>query len=152
MEGGLPEGHFMRRNVCLVHGDRKSRAVRSVYDLVAFAAIGLPDGMPRFSADAKELSAKPSVKPMPPRSSRPSASVPRILRDSPARVYLLEPLVTGLVRRISFGRILPEGAGAKDPEDTIEHIAGLARRRSSSTRPSFGRREERLDARPVFVC
>ena len=63
----------------------------------------------------------------------------------------LKPTMTGLIRRIPVGQILPRGARPEDPEDAIEHVARIAPRATATVaaHPRLG--QERRENRPLGV-
>lgn len=63
----------------------------------------------------------------------------------------LKPPMTGLIRRIPFGQILPGGTGAEHPEDAIEHVPRIAPRTTASVATHAGLRQEQLENRPLLL-
>ena len=78
---GLNELGFMRRSTRYVNGDRKAR---NCHDLAPFTPLGLTDGSAPFLAGTNVPSMKHSARSIWPRAYRSSASVFRILTNTPA--------------------------------------------------------------------
>ncbi len=83
LEGLLDKRYFMRRSAGHVHGDRKTRSVCHCHDLAALAPLGFSHGGAPFLAGANVPSMNASLRSMPPRSRRSSASVTRIRSNTP---------------------------------------------------------------------
>jgi hypothetical protein len=74
--------------------------------------------------------------------------------DAPQRPGLdpcLKATMTGLIRRITIGEILPRRAGPEDPEDPIQHVAGIAPRPPAPIAAQTGLRQERRQDGPLRV-
>ena len=63
----------------------------------------------------------------------------------------LEPPVTGLIRRIAVGEILPRRAGAEDPQDPVEHVPRIAPRSPALVAAQAWFRQEWREDRPLRV-
>jgi hypothetical protein len=63
----------------------------------------------------------------------------------------LKAAMTGLIRRVAIGQILPRCAGPEDPEDPIQHVAGIAPRPPASIAAQTGLRQERRQDGPLRV-
>ena len=63
----------------------------------------------------------------------------------------LKATMTRLIRRIPVRQILPRRARAKNPEDPVQHIAGIAPRPSPAIATQTRFREERRKNRPLGV-
>jgi hypothetical protein len=61
----------------------------------------------------------------------------------------LEPPVTRLVRRIAVRKILPRGARSQDPEDAVQHSAGIAPRPTAPIFPDAWLGKQRSDDFPL---
>jgi hypothetical protein len=56
-----------------------------------------------------------------------------------------------LIRRIAVGQVFPRRARAQDPEDPIEHVAGIAPRAAAPIATQTGLRQEWRENRPLRV-
>jgi hypothetical protein len=63
----------------------------------------------------------------------------------------LEAAVAGLVWRVSFGHILPLGARAQNPEDSVQHLATATPGSPAAVRPSRHRPNQRIEYGPLLV-
>jgi hypothetical protein len=63
----------------------------------------------------------------------------------------LEPAMTGLIRRIALGEVLPGRACPEDPEDPIEHVSRIAPRPPALIATETGLRQEWRENRPLRV-
>jgi hypothetical protein len=63
----------------------------------------------------------------------------------------LEAAMTRLIRRVSVGQIFPRRSGAQDPQDAIQHIAGIAPRSPAAIAAEARRREQRFEDGPLRV-
>lgn len=52
---------------------------------------------------------------------------------------------------IAFGKILPVGTGAEDPEDAVQHFTCMSPRSATTIRSPVGLRNQRLQNRPLLV-
>jgi hypothetical protein len=76
------------------------------------------------------------------------------LQDAPQRAGAdprLKAAMTGLIRRIAIGEILPRCAGTKDPENPVQHVSGIAPRPPASIAAQTGLRQERRQDGPLRV-
>jgi hypothetical protein len=64
----------------------------------------------------------------------------------------LKAAVTGLIRRIAAREILPRRAGPEDPEDPVQHVAGIAPRPSAAIAAQTGFRQKGRQNGPLRVC
>ena len=58
--------------------------------------------------------------------------------------------MTGLIGRITTGQIVPGSAGARNPQDTVQHRSRVLPRPASPIVPSF-RTKQRFEQRPLGV-
>lgn len=63
----------------------------------------------------------------------------------------LKPSMTGLVRGIAIGQILPGRARPQDPQNPVQDIAGIAPRTPPLVAAEAGLREQRRERRPLRV-
>ena len=63
----------------------------------------------------------------------------------------LKATMTGLIRRIAIGQVLPRRPGAQDPEDAVQHVAWIAPGAASSIATHARLREERCQNGPLRV-
>jgi len=63
----------------------------------------------------------------------------------------LEAAMTGLVRGIAIGQILPGRARPQDPQNPVQDIAGIAPRATPLVAADAGLREQRRKRRPLGV-
>ena len=76
------------------------------------------------------------------------------LEDTPQRASLdprLKAAMTGLIRRIALGEILPRRAGTEDPQNAVQHVAGIAPRPPAAIATQAGLRQERRQDGPLRV-
>ena len=76
------------------------------------------------------------------------------LEDLPQGAALdpsLKAAMTGLIRRVAGGQILPRGAGPEDPQDAVQHIARIAPRSSAPIAAETRFRQERRQHGPLRV-
>ena len=64
----------------------------------------------------------------------------------------LKAAMTGLIRRITGREILPRRAGSEDPEDPVQHVAGVAPRPPAAIAAQTGLRQEWRQDGPLRVC
>ncbi len=70
--------------------------------------------------------------------------------ESPVTAPLLKSSVTGLIGRISTRKVFPRSSCSKNPQDAIEHIAGITPWPSPAIRSLLRFRQKRLDELPLF--
>ena len=87
VESFFHKRYFMRRSAACVHGERNTLSVAKAHDFGAFAAFGLADSVAPFLAGANVPSMKPSLRSMPPRSRKSSASAINIFSNMPDSVH-----------------------------------------------------------------
>ena len=63
----------------------------------------------------------------------------------------LKAAMTGLIRRIAVRQVLPGRAGAKDPEDAVQHIARIAPRSPAPIAAESRLRQQRRQNGPLRV-
>ena len=63
----------------------------------------------------------------------------------------LKAAMTGLIRRVAGGQILPRCAGTEDPEDAVQDIARIAPRPSAPIATETRFRQERRQHGPLRV-
>ena len=63
----------------------------------------------------------------------------------------LEAAMTGLIRRIAIGQILPGRAGPQHPENPVQHVPRIAPRPAAAIAPQAGFRHEWREDRPLRV-
>ena len=76
------------------------------------------------------------------------------LEDAPERPLAdpaLEPPMARLIGRIAIREVLPGRAGAKDPEDAVQDIAGIAPRSPAAIATETRLRQERRQNGPLRV-
>ncbi len=76
------------------------------------------------------------------------------LENAPERPFAdpaLKPAMTRLIGRIAIRQVLPGRAGAKDPEDAVQHIPRIAPRTSTSIATNARIRQERRQDGPLRV-
>ncbi len=72
------------------------------------------------------------------------------LLESLVTAPLLKSSVAGLIGGISVRKILPGSSRAKNPQDSIQHIAWIAPGPSPAIRSLFRLRKKRLDELPLL--
>ena len=87
IESFFHKRYFMRRSAACVHGERNTLSVAKAHDFGTFAAFGLADSVAPFLAGANVPSMKPSLRSMPPRSRKSSASAINIFSNIPDSVH-----------------------------------------------------------------
>ena len=70
--------------------------------------------------------------------------------ESPVTAPLLKSSVTGLIGGMSTWKVLPGSSRAKNPQDSIQHIAWIAPGPSPAIRSLFRLRKKRLDEIPLL--
>jgi hypothetical protein len=76
------------------------------------------------------------------------------LDDTPKRASVdpaLKAAMARLIRRIALRQVLPGRAGAKDPEDAVQHIARIAPRSPAAIATNTRFRQERPQDGPLRV-
>jgi hypothetical protein len=63
----------------------------------------------------------------------------------------LKATMTGLIRRIAVGKILPGCARAENPKDSVQHVARIPPRSAALVAAHTGRRQEWREDRPLRV-
>ena len=63
----------------------------------------------------------------------------------------LKAAMAGLIGRIAIRQVFPRRAGAKDPEDAVQHVARIAPRSTASVAPDARLRQERCENGPLRV-
>ena len=87
---------------------------------------------------------------MAPRAAVLRQGVERAVEDPGADPRLIAP-VAGLVGRIASRQILPGGTGLEDPQDPVQHIAGVAPGAPSPIRPAARLGQQRFEHGPLIV-
>ena len=87
VESFFDQRYFMRRSAACVHGERNTLSVAKAHDFGTFAAFGLADSVAPFLAGANVPSMKPSLRSIPPRSRKSSASAVNIFSNMPDSVH-----------------------------------------------------------------
>ena len=128
----LDPRYFMRARAADVHGERKTMSVCKAHDFGAFAPLGLAHTIAPFFAGAKVPSMKPSLRSMPPRSRRSSASAVRILANTPEWLHAWKHRWHVLLGGYRSGR---SAHGA--PVRRIQRIPLSTSRRSCGGRPDL---------------
>jgi len=128
----LDPRYFMRARAADVHGERKTMSVCKAHDFGAFAPLGLAHTIAPFFAGAKVPSMKPSLRSMPPRSRRSSASAVRILANTPEWLHAWKHRWHVLLGGYRSGR---SAHGA--PVRRIQRIPLSTSRRSCGGRPDW---------------
>jgi len=135
----LDELRFVRRRRGDGNGDRKTSAVCKGHDLGAFAALGFPDAPAwRWQRSLDERFAQVETAPCVQVARERLQHAPQGAVVHPA----LEPTMAGLIRRISFGEILPRRSGPQDQRIPFSTSRGSRHGRPRRSRRSrgFGRR------------
>ncbi len=64
---------------------------------------------------------------------------------------MLEAPMGGLIRAESWRQVFPRGAGAQNPQNTLEHFAAIAPRAAPSILPHRVRGQDGFDDFPLLV-
>ena len=71
--------------------------------------------------------------------------------EDPVAHPALKAAMTGLIRRIPIGQVLPRRAGPQDPQDAVQHVAWIAPGAAASIATHARLRQERGQNGPLRI-